>query len=410
MSTWPAASSIRLPEEDAMAESRGETRYLIVGGGMAGHAAAAAVRELDPAAPLALIGAEPDRPYARPPLTKGLWLGKAEESVWLPEVPGLALHLGRRAVGLDLAAREVRDDAGGVHRFDRLLLATGGAPRRLPSGDGGVVYLRTLADQRRLRAAGRRVAVVGGGFIGTELAAAMSQAGKEVTLILRQPAVGAQVYPADLAAHLTRTFREKGVRVLEGRTVTRVEELPGGAVKVRTDRGDELEVDVVAAGLGIAPDTGLAEAAGIRCADGILVDARLETSARAVFAAGDAVRFDCPPLGGRVRVEHEDAALSMGRCAGRNMAGLAEPYTHLPFFYSDLFDLGYEAVGRLDARLETVASWKVPFREGVVYYLEGERVRGVLLWGIFEQVDAARALIEGRAPASREALAQAIPT
>ena len=120
--------------------------------------------------------------------------------------------------------------------------------------------------------------------------------------------------------------------------------------------------------------------------------------------------FDCGicTLGGRVRVEHEDAALTQGRAAGRNLAGAAEPYRHLPFFYSDLFDLGYEAVGRLDASLETVASWKTPFREGLVYYLEGDRVRGVLLWGIFGQVDAARELVQGRVPLVRSALQHAI--
>ena len=119
-------------------------------------------------------------------------------------------------------------------------------------------------------------------------------------------------------------------------------------------------------------------------------------------------RFPSAAFGEPTRVEHEDAALSMGRTAGRNMAGASERYTHLPFFYSDLFDLGYEAVGRLDPRLETVASWKTPFREGVVYYLDGDRVRGVLLWGIFGQVDAARALIAGASPISRAALPDAI--
>jgi NADPH-dependent 2,4-dienoyl-CoA reductase/sulfur reductase-like enzyme len=388
--------------------SKGTARHLIIGGGMTGHAAAAAIRELDPAAEVTMLAAEPDRPYARPPLSKGLWLGKSEESVWLAEVPGLTLHLGRRAVALDLGAREVRDDQGVVHGYDRLLVATGGAPRRLSTGGGRVVYLRTLADFRRLKATeGRRVVVVGGGFIGSEIAAALSSAGKEVTLILPEAAVGARAYPPDLAAFLTRTFREKGVRVLTGETAGAISER-GGAAVVRTGRGEELLADAVVAGLGIYPDTGLAEAAGIRCADGIEVDERLETSAPGVFAAGDVARFPCDPLGGRVRVEHEDAALTMGRAAGRNMAGAGEPYTHLPFFYSDLFDLGYEAVGRLDARLETVASWKEPFREGVVYYLEDGRVRGVLLWGIFGQVDAARALVAGRAPASREALAGAI--
>jgi 3-phenylpropionate/trans-cinnamate dioxygenase ferredoxin reductase subunit len=127
-----------------------------------------------------------------------------------------------------------------------------------------------------------------------------------------------------------------------------------------------------------------------------------------VFAAGDVACFSSEALGGRTRVEHEDNALSMGRCAGRNMAGVSEGYTHLPFFYSDMFEMGYEAVGKLDPRLETIVSWKEPLREGVVYYLDGDRVRGVLLWGIFGQVEAARALIAGRAAVSRAELPDAI--
>jgi 3-phenylpropionate/trans-cinnamate dioxygenase ferredoxin reductase subunit len=387
-----------------------ETRYLIVGGGMTGHAAAAAIREADPDGRLELIAAEPDRPYSRPPLSKKLWLGEAEDSVWLPEIPGLALHLGRRAVALDVAAHEVRDDRGEVHGYDRLLLATGGVPRRLPFGGDRVVYFRTLADYRRLRAVqGRRVVVIGGGFIGSELAASLTSAGKEVALVLRESAVGERTYPRDLAEYVTNTYREKGVRLLTGQAAAGIE-ARGDGVAVRTDRGEELAADAVVAGLGIVADTSLAQAAGIRCADGIEVDAQLRSSAPDVFAAGDLARFESAALGGRVRVEHEDAALSMGRCAGRNMAGATEAYQHLPFFYSDLFDLGYEAVGRLDPRLETVSSWKVPFREGVIYYLEGDRVRGVLLWGIFGKVDAARALVTGSAPASRATLASAIAT
>jgi NADPH-dependent 2,4-dienoyl-CoA reductase/sulfur reductase-like enzyme len=385
-----------------------EARYLIVGGGMTGHAAAAAIREADPKGSIAMISADTERPYARPPLTKGLWLGKAEDTVWLPEVPGLELHLRRRAQSLDLGARQVRDDAGQVHGFDRLLLATGGSPRRLPSGGDRVIYYRTLADFRRLQAIeGRRVAVIGGGFIGSELAASLTSAGREVVMIFPDAAIGAGAYPAELAGYVTRTFREKGVRVLAGETVTAIDER-GPATLVHTRSGATVEADVVVAGLGIVPDTALAAAAGLRCSNGIEVDERLETSAPGVWAAGDVAFFPSAAFGVRTRVEHEDAALSMGRTAGRNMTGAGERYDHLPFFYSDLFDLGYEAVGRLDPRLETVASWKTPFREGVVYYLEGERVRGVLLWGIFGQVDAARALITGRSPVARADLPNAI--
>jgi NADPH-dependent 2,4-dienoyl-CoA reductase/sulfur reductase-like enzyme len=271
-----------------------------------------------------------------------------------------------------------------------------------------VIYYRTLGDYRRLAAIeGRSVVVIGAGFIGSEIAASLAATGRDVTMVFPEATIGARAYPAELSAHVTRVFTEKGVRVLAGDSIADVAER-GGRTVVRTASGQELVADAVVAGLGIRPDTALAEAAGIRCGDGIEVDESLRTSAPGVFAAGDVARFPSPALGERIRVEHEDAALSTGRVAGRNMAGAEERYAQLPFFYSDMFDLGYEAVGRLDARLETITSWKTPFREGVVYYLEGDRVRGVLLWGIFGQVDAARSLIEGKAPVRRETLADAI--
>ncbi len=386
-----------------------ETPYLIVGGGMTGHAAAAAIREIAPDSPITMIAAEPEAPYARPPLSKGLWLGKPEETVWLPEVREVTLLSHRRAVALDTGARELRDDRGETHRYERLLLATGGVPRRLPFGGDRVVYFRTIADYRRVRSVqGSRIVVIGGGFIGSEIAAALAATGKQVTMIFPEADVGARAYPADLAAYLTRTFEEKGVHVLAGESVAGVDP-KGDETVVRTGSGEEIVADAVVAGLGIRPETSLAEAAGIRTGDGIEVDGTLETSAPGVWAAGDVARFPSAALGERVRVEHEDAALSMGRTAGRNMAGAKERYEHLPFFYSDMFDLGYEAVGKIDARLDTVASWKTPFRDGVVYYLEKGRVRGVLLWGVFGKVEAARRLVAGAAPASREALAHAIP-
>jgi 3-phenylpropionate/trans-cinnamate dioxygenase ferredoxin reductase component len=385
-----------------------EKRYLIVGGGMTGHVAAAVIPEADGGGVITMLSAEGDRPYARPPLSKGLWLGKPEEKVFLPEVGGLDLRSGCRAVAVDPGRREVRDDRGEVHRYDALLLATGGTPRRLPFGGDRVVYFRTLADYRRLRGvAGRRVVVIGGGFIGSELAASLAATGKDVTMIFPEEGVGARAYPEELSAFVTRFFEEKGIRVLAGETVAAIEPR-GEATLVRTGHGAELLADAVVAGLGIQPDTMLASAAGLRCSDGIEVDAALETSAPGVFAAGDVARFPSDALGERVRVEHEDAALSQGRTAGRNMTGAGEPYLHLPFFYSDMFELGYEAVGRLDPRLETVSSWKTEFREGVVYYVEGDRVRGVLLWGIFGQVDAARELVSGRTIVAREALVDAI--
>jgi len=385
-------------------------RYLIVGGGMTAHAAAAGIREVDAAGTLGLVGDDPNPPYLRPPLSKGVWTGKPLETIWLPAVPGLALHTGRRAVALDVRARRVLDDRGEAYGYERLLLATGGRPRRLPFGGERVVYFRTLGDFRRLRAVeGLRAAVIGGGFIGSEIAAALAQNGKEVTLLFPDAGIGARIFPADLSAAVTAVYRERGVQVLAGERVTAVEPRGAETTVVRTASGQEVHANVVVAGIGIEPDTALAEAAGLDVEDGILVDEGLRTSAPDVFAAGDVARFPSAALGERTRVEHEDAALSMGRAAGRAMAGAGEPYRHLPSFYSDLFDLGYEAVGDLDSTLETVSSWKVPFREGVVYYLRDGRVRGVLLWNTWGQVDAARELVSRGEPARRDDLLHALP-
>jgi NADPH-dependent 2,4-dienoyl-CoA reductase/sulfur reductase-like enzyme len=170
-----------------------------------------------------------------------------------------------------------------------------------------------------------------------------------------------------------------------------------------------LLVDGVVAGIGIEQNVALARAAGLEVGDGVVVDTLLRTSHPDIYAAGDVASFSNPALGTRMRVEHEDNANTMGRHAGRNMAGEQAPYDHLPFFYSDLFDLGYEAVGELDARLEIVADWKEPFREGVQYYLRDGRVRGVLLWNVWEQVDAARRLIAAPGPFRAEDLVGRLP-
>ena len=172
----------------------------------------------------------------------------------------------------------------------------------------------------------------------------------------------------------------------------------GAKVVIATSTGREVTTDVVVAGLGILPGVDLAQQAGLKIDNGIVVDQFLRSSDANVYAAGDVANFPNAALGVRTRVEHEDAANTMGAAAGRAMAGKGAPYTHLPFFYSDLFELGYEAVGDLDARHETVVDWKEPFREGVIYYLKDGRVRGVLLWNTWGQVDHARALIAAPGP------------
>ena len=167
---------------------------------------------------------------------------------------------------------------------------------------------------------------------------------------------------------------------------------------VQNRREEEIEADAVVAGLGIQPNMELAQQAGLTVGNGICVDSALRTSNPDIYAAGDAAEFFNPALGTRLRVEHEDNAYTMGETAGKSMAGQAVTYDHLPFFYSDLFELGYEAVGEVDSRLETLADWKEPYREGVVYYLREGRVRGVLLWNVWGQLEAARQLIAQSGP------------
>ena len=382
-----------------------ETRYLIVGGGLTADAACTGIREVDPGGRITVVSDEAHPPYARPPLSKALWTGKEEGTIWrATEQHGAELQLRRRIAALDLDARRATDDQGETYSYERLLLATGGRPRRLPFGGDEVIYYRTLDDYRRLRAlasAGARFVVIGGGFIGSEIAAALTTNGHPVTMVFPEAGIGARIFPADLSAFVTDYYRAHDVEVLTGASVTAIERA-AGKVRVETGDGRVLESDAVVAGLGIAPRTELAEAAGLVVSDGIVVDDRGRVHGRDdVFAAGDVARFPVAALGGTMRVEHEDHAKTHGRHVGANMAGADEAYDHLPFFYSDLFDLGYEAVGELDSRLRTIADWTDVGHAGTVYYVDDEGTpRGVLLWNLFGRVEAARDLIRGAVPMS----------
>jgi 3-phenylpropionate/trans-cinnamate dioxygenase ferredoxin reductase subunit len=377
------------------------SRYLIVGGGMTADAAAHGIREVDSDGTIVIVSAERDPPYNRPPLSKALWKGDPLESVWRKnDLAATTLRRGRTIRTLDLKDGTAADDQGETYRFEKVLLATGGAVRRLPFDDEGVIYFRTLADYHTLRALtanGKQFVVIGGGFIGSEIAAALAMNGKKVTMLFPGEAIGSRVYPQDLARFLVEYFREKGVEVLPGETAT-ASRKTGERWRLATGSGRACDADGVVAGLGITPNAALAESAGLKVSDGIEVDEFLAAGVPGVYAAGDVASFHSAVLGRRLRVEHEDNANTMGKVAGRNMAGAHDRFDYLPFFYSDLFDLGYEAVGEVDARLETVADWKTPFREGVVYYLREGRVRGVLLWNVWGQVDAARALIAAPGP------------
>jgi 3-phenylpropionate/trans-cinnamate dioxygenase ferredoxin reductase subunit len=380
-----------------------KTTYLIVGGGMTGAEAAKAIRERDGGAAVTLVGGEPHAPYKRPPLTKKLWSGGEESSIWKgTEELGIDLRLGRRIVSLDLAASRAVDDDGAEYAFEKVLLATGGRPRRLGGNDREVIYFRTLDDYRALRGIageGKRVVVIGGGFIGTEIAAALTTNGCAVTMVVPEQWLNARLFPAGLGGFVTDYYRERGVEVLTGETVGSVD-----GTSVTTGSGRTLEADAVVAGLGIVPDTELAEAAGLPVENGIVVDEYGRADGRDdVFAAGDVANFPSPVLGGVFRVEHEDHANTHGKVVGSNMAGAGVVYDHLPLFYSDLFDLGYEAVGEVDSHLATVETWEEPNRKGTIVYVDDERrPRGFLLWDTWGKVDAARELIRAAQPVGEQ--------
>jgi NADPH-dependent 2,4-dienoyl-CoA reductase/sulfur reductase-like enzyme len=350
-------------------------------------------------------------------LSKKLWKGKPLESIWRQtESQGVTLHLGRTAQHLDPQNKRITNDQGIAYGYGKLLLATGGTPRRLPFGGEQIIYFRTLDDYERLRAlarAGQHFAVIGGGFIGSEVAAALAMNGQKVVMAFPEAGIGSRMFPSDLSKFLNDFYQQKGVEVLAGQRVNGLETRGGRAVlKVRNTQGQgerEVVADGVVAGIGIQPNVELAQAAGLEVENGIRVDTSLRTSHPDIYAAGDVANFYNPALDKRLRVEHEDNANTMGRLAGQAMAGRTVTYDHLPFFYSDLFELGYEAVGEVDSQLETVADWKEPYREGVVYYLRDGRVRGVLLWNVWEQVDAARQLIAEPGPFRPEGLKGRLP-
>jgi 3-phenylpropionate/trans-cinnamate dioxygenase ferredoxin reductase subunit len=387
-------------------------KYLIIGGGIASDAAVAGIRNVDSTGSIGLISNESHPPYNRPPLSKGLWKGKPLDSIYRSASKTNAeLHLGRMVQSIDVHQKQVEDDQGQRYGYRKLLLATGGTPRELPSGNEEIIYFRTLDDFQRLQElteASKRFAVIGGGFIGSELACALTDNKQEVTMIFPEQGIGALIFPPDLANFLNDFYRQKGVIVLAGELVSDVERR-GNELALKLKSGRDVLVDHIVAGIGIQPNISLAEEAGIEVDNGILVDKYMQTNQPDIYAAGDVANFYNPILDMQLRVEHEDNALTSGEVAGRNMAGDTLPYEHLSYFYSDLFELGYEAVGELNPNLETFSDWQEPFKKGVVYYLDEGHLRGVLLWNVWDQVNQARKLVSEQGSFSPQDLKGRLP-
>jgi NADPH-dependent 2,4-dienoyl-CoA reductase/sulfur reductase-like enzyme len=392
--------------------------HVIIGAGLAGAAAVEGIRLVDSRGSILLLGAEKDAPYDRPPLSKQLWTGtKTVADIVLHDdafyrTNRVELRLGVNVTHIDPAARAIRDSQGRTVHYQQLLLATGGTPRRMtiPGGDlQSISYYRTLEDYRQLRALageGKSALVVGGGFIGSEMAASLCMNKLKVTMIFPSDQLVSRVFPESLGRHLTEQYRANGVDILAGDVPVSIERL-GDVHLTRTRGGREIRSDLVVAGIGIEPNLSLAQAAALAVENGVIVNEYLQTSAPDIYAAGDIANF--PEAGfGRRRLEHWDNAVSQGRQAGKNMAGAREPFNDLPFFFSDLFEFGYEAVGDIDSRLATFADWQEENKTGVIYYLDHDRLRGAMMCNIFGKVDAARALIQRQQSVSKESLRGAI--
>jgi 3-phenylpropionate/trans-cinnamate dioxygenase ferredoxin reductase subunit len=389
---------------------------VIVGGGLAGATAAQALREEGYDGPLTLVADEPRRPYERPPLSKDYLRGEVELEKAYVHPPGfyeehrIDLRTGARVTAIDRPAHEVVLADGGRIGWDRLLVATGAEPRRLdlPGADlDGVLYLRTVEDSDRLRdtiAAGGRLVVVGAGWIGSEAAASARQGGMEVTILERLSVPLETVLGPTIGALYADVHRDHGVELLTG---VALEALEGErrVERVRLGDGRTIDCDAVLVGVGVAPRTGLAEAAGLETDNGILVDGTLRASAPDVFAAGDVANVLHPFYGRRVRVEHWASALNQGPAAARNMLGREEPYERLPYFFSDQYDVGMEYSGLARGSDEVVIRGDLAARELIAFWVADDRVVAGMNVNVWDVNDQVQALIRSRARIDRTRLA-----
>lgn len=385
-----------------------DTDYLIIGGGLAGTAAAEGIRERDADGRIVLLSEEDEPPYQRPPLSKEYLkapdlpraLLHVKPEGWYAEA-GVELELGQRVLALDAGARIALTARGNEVRAGRVLVATGGRARvpdipgvRLP----GVHTLRFVGDSEALRAAApdaHTAVLVGAGFIGMEISSALAELGIKCVVVEASDRVWSAALPPSLSSFIAAYFEERGVTFRLRSTVREIRGSARAEEAVLSD-GTEVACDLVVVGVGMVPNDGFAREAGVATDDGILVDERGETSHAFVYAAGDVARFPDPVFGGRSRVEHWDHARMHGRLVGRNMAGADESYDHLSHFFSDVFDLKLNVVGR-PAAADRVFERGAP-GEGprLLLCAAGNRLTGIVLVNAARDLEACRSLVRAR--------------
>jgi 3-phenylpropionate/trans-cinnamate dioxygenase ferredoxin reductase component len=395
----------------------GNETFVIVGASLAGAKAAETLREEGFEGRLVLIGAEPEHPYERPPLSKEYLRGEAgREKVWVHdderfyERSQIELRTATEVTAIDVSKRAVELLGGERLGFARLLLAMGAEPRRLPAPGADledVHYLRTVGDSDRLRARieqGGSVVVVGAGWIGAEVAASARQKGCEVTLIEMAKVPLERVLGADLGAFYRDVHTEHGVEFLGETGVERFEG-SGRVERVVTSHGRSLDCDFAVIGVGVAPRTRLAEAAGLRLDNGVVVDELLRTSVEGIYAAGDLANAYHPLLGRHVRVEHWANALNQGPAAARSMLGKGEPYVRVPYFFSDQYDVGMEYSGHATEWDEVVLRGDLASREFIAFWVRDHRVLAGMNVNVWDVADDIQQLVRSARPVEPERLA-----
>jgi 3-phenylpropionate/trans-cinnamate dioxygenase ferredoxin reductase subunit len=393
-----------------------EVEFVIVGGGVAAAKAAEGLRAAGGDGPAVVLTAEPELPYERPPLSKEFLRGEAgrekartHDEAWYRD-HDVEVLLATRASTLDVATRTVTTEIGDQLRYGRgLVLATGAQPNRLglPGEElDGVYYLRTVDDAERLRAAISRaesMVVMGGGFIGAEVAASATQMDTRVTLLERSDTLWTRAVGPELGRFFEAFQRDRGVHVRTRTQAQRIEGRDRVEAVVLAD-GSRLPAEVVVIGVGVHPDTDLAARAGLRVDDGVLVDQRLQ-AAEGVWAAGDVANAD-HPLFGRIRIEHWAEALNQGLLAGRNLAGAGDRYDRVPYFFSDQFDLSLSYLGHVREWDELVVqgSQELDDPRFVAWYLRQGTPRAALIVNDWDAEDPVREVIRRGAPAAPEEL------
>jgi 3-phenylpropionate/trans-cinnamate dioxygenase ferredoxin reductase component len=389
---------------------------LIAGASLAGAKAAETLREEGFDGRVVLAGAEPERPYERPPLSKDYLRGESErektfvhdESFY--EQREIELRTSTPVTAIDRAASEAVLGDGERLRFDKLLITTGAEPRRLsvPGSElGGILYLREIGDSEAIRerlVQGARLVVIGAGWIGAEVAASARERGAEVTMLEQTSVPLERVLGSELGGFYARLHEDHGVELL---TETALEAFAGdGRVeRVVTSDGRRIECDAVVVGVGVVPRIELASDAGLAIDNGILVDEYLETSAARIFAAGDVANAHHPLFDERVRVEHWANALNQGPAAARNMLGTGDPYERVPYFYSDQYDVGMEYSGHAGPSDRVVIRGDLAAREFIAFWLRGDRVRAGMNVNVSGVTDAIQELVRSGAPVEDDRLA-----